>query len=118
MRYPPPDELLRRLRAIYCNQKGLTYSAFDQLVEAEQITFAELLECVQVLMTQIQFAGLHDFIFQEDALDRQAVKSRRLEIEAELKRLGTLMAMHPTLREQYKPRSDQLVQEGRSLASA
>lgn len=113
MSSPPPDELLRRLRAIYCHDRGLTYEQYDQLVAEERITFQELTELVEVLFTQVQYMGLSDFLFQEEAAQRKADKERLAEIQASLKRIGS----SPALKERYAGVVQELIDEGNEIKS-
>lgn len=108
---PPPEELLRRLRAVYCRHKSMTYEQYDVLVAEERISFAELKELVEVLFTELQHAGLYDFIFREEAQAKQRDKDRLAEIEAQLKRIGSV----GILGDLYKDEIARLTAEGNEI---
>lgn len=111
MSSPDPDELLRRLRAVYCRHRCLTYEQYDELIAQERITFQEVMELVHVLFTEAQNMGLYDFIFQEEVKARKADQARLAEIERQLKRIGSVS----TLQQVYAAETKKLIAEGNEI---
>lgn len=115
MPQPPPEELLRRLRAIYCRHRGITYETYDRLVAEERITFAELIELCEVLFTEIQHVGLYDFLFREEVRERKELQKRLAEIETALGRIGTMSRKSPALAARYRQTVEKLREEGNAI---
>ncbi len=88
--WPAPEELLRRLRAVYCRHRGICYERYDRMVASEEITWAELLEVTEVLFCELQNAGLYDFIFREEAARRDGIRARLGELERAKQRVASL----------------------------
>lgn len=117
---PSTDDLLHRLKVVYCRHRAISYELYDQLVAEERITFQEVQELVEVLFTEVQHVGLYDFIFREAAADRERAKRRIVEIEAALKRLGGFIGIaekdgHLDRAAAYRAQAQQLVAESKAL---
>ena len=87
---PRSVDLWRRLRAIYCRHRGMTYDDFDRLALAGRISFGEVLELVEVLFTELQHAGLYEYLFREEVRARNAAAAEREGLIAQAKRLQAM----------------------------
>lgn len=111
MPLPSPDELLRRLRAVYCRHKGLTYEQYDALVAAHRLSMQEVWELLEVLFGEINNLGLVDFLFAEDARAREELK----ELNKAIDRVAQMSQMNPERADELRPLFNDLRAKQRAL---
>jgi hypothetical protein len=115
MRYPEPDEFLRRLRALYCrHHPNVTYEQYD----AHPPTLQELIELVEVLSCEVNSVfGIRDFLFHEDFQFRKQARERMAAIEVEIQRIQKVACGRKEILERYKGQLDRLRLESKALAA-